>query len=342
MRSSTLTRRLRGTAVAAVAVAALGLTACSGSADTGTGGGDGSGSIGSVNVIAPADPGGGWDQTARAVSQLLTAEGLVGKAPVTNIGGAGGTVGLAALATEKDPYTLMVTGLVMVGAVETNEGATRMEDATAIARLTEEALVIVVPADSEYETLDDLVDDIVENGSSVTVTGGSAGGADHILAGMLLTDAGVPSDEMTSTLNYIPNAGGGEAVTMLLGHQVAAGISGIGEFAEQIDAGTLRALAVSSPEQASLLPDVPTIKDEGYDVELTNWRGLLAPGDISDTDRAALVALIDELVASDAWKSELETRGWDDAYLSGQEFEDYLAANIEEVRGTLKTIGLVE
>lgn len=338
MRSFSLSRRMRLATIALAVTAAIGLTACSGGTDSAD---DAASKISSVNVIAPADPGGGWDQTARAISAVLTAEGLVSKAPVTNIGGAGGTVGLAALATEKDPFTLMVTGLVMVGAVETNQSATRIEDMTPIARLTEEALVVVVPADSKYKTLKDLVKDIVANKTAVTVTGGSAGGADHILAGMLLTEAGVAASDMGSTLNYIPNAGGGEAVTMLLGGQVSAGISGVGEFVEQIEAGALRALAVSGEEPVAALPDTPTITEAGYDVVLTNWRGLLAPGDISDEDKTALSELVAELVASAAWKSELETRGWANAYLSGTEFDSFLKSDIKSVKATLKTIGLI-
>ena len=147
---------------------------------------------------------------------------------------------------------------------------------------------MVVPADSPYETLEDLVDGIDADGQAVTVTGGSAGGADHILAGLILTEAGFSSDEIAEKLNYIPNAGGGEAVTLLLGGNAAAGISGVGEFAEFVEDGSLRALAVSSEGPAALLPDVPTITDEGYDVVLTNWRGLLAPGDIDEATAAGL------------------------------------------------------
>src|SRR5690606_33926612 len=154
-------------------------------------------------------------------------DGTVGSAPVTNIGGAGGTVGLASLATETDPNTLMITGSVMVGAVETNASDNRVEDMTPIAKLTEEPLVIVVPAASEYETLQDLVDAIVADGQGVAVTGGSAGGIDHILAGLLLTEAGVAPEEVPTTLNYVANSGGGEALTMLLGNTVQAGISGV-------------------------------------------------------------------------------------------------------------------
>ena len=330
--------------VIAAAATAITLASCSSpAADPGSNGADGgeAAEITDLSIIVPAEPGGGWDQTGRAMSATLTEEDLVDSAPVTNIGGAGGTVGLASLANEKDPHTLMVTGLVMVGAVETNDAEIRMEDTTPIARLTEEPLVVVVPADSKYDTLEDLVEDIVENGQDVTVTGGSAGGADHILAGLMLEEAGLSGDEIAESLNYIANSGGGEAVALILGNNASAGISGIGEFLEHIEAGTMKALAVSSAEPAENLPDVPTITDEGYDVTLTNWRGVLAPSDISDADREALIDVVTEMHDSDAWTEELKTRGWADAFLAGDEFATFLDENIAEVTTTLENIGLV-
>ena len=296
----------------------------------------------SIQLIVPADPGGGWDQTGRALSEALTSNDIVASAPVTNIGGAGGTVGLASLANEKDPNTLMVTGLVMVGAVETNRAETRIEDTTPIARLTEEPLLVVVPADSPHQTLEDLVQAIKTDGQDVVVTGGSAGGADHILAGLLLTEAGLSSDEIVQKLNYIPNSGGGEAVTMLLGGNAGAGISGVAEFSEFVEDGSMRALGVSSAVPAALLPEVPTITDEGYDVVLTNWRGLVAPGDISDADRAALTEAVTKAHATDAWQDTLQKRGWTDAFLTGAEFDEFLNKDISAVGETLSNIGLVE
>lgn len=325
------------------AVAAMVLASCSGQTGAPAGGGDGdAAAMDSVKVVVPADPGGGWDQTGRAMAQVLTDENIVGSAPVSNVGGAGGTAGLAQLANEKDPATLLVMGLVMVGAVETNAAQSRIEDTTPIARLTDEPLVVVVPADSKYKTLKDLVDDIVENGQSVTVTGGSAGGADHILAGLLLEAAGVEGSEIPQKLNYTPNSGGGEAVSLILGGKVAAGISGVGEFQQHIEAGTMRALAVSGEEPVDQLPDVPTITEAGYDVVLTNWRGVVARGGISDAERAELERIVTEMRDSAAWKKELETRGWTDAFLAGDEFDTFLTENIAEVTGTLKNIGLVQ
>ncbi|GAA2175193.1 tripartite tricarboxylate transporter substrate binding protein [Agrococcus versicolor] len=336
------TSRFRRTlTIGAVAVSAFALAACSsGATDGGDADAGAPADISALDVIAPADPGGGWDQTARAVSAALTGDELVGSAPVTNIGGAGGTVGLASLATETDFQTVMVTGSVMVGAVETNASENRIEDMTPIARLTQEPLVIVVPADSEFETVEDLVDAIVEDGPQVTVTGGSAGGIDHILAGQLLVEAGVDAADVPTTLNYIANSGGGEALTMLLGGTSMVGISGVGEFAESVESGDLRALAVSSAEPALMLPDVPTLQDEGIDIELTNWRGLLAPGDISAEQQQALVDLVTEMHDGGAWTDAVETNGWTDAFLTGDDFQAFLDEDITLTQETLRTIGL--
>ncbi|MFE6997358.1 Bug family tripartite tricarboxylate transporter substrate binding protein [Microbacterium sp. NPDC057659] len=335
--------RTRITLIAVAAAAALALTGCSGQGGTAEkpAADGGKSSITDVSIIVPADPGGGWDQTGRAMAKVLAEDKIVKSAPVSNVGGAGGTIGLAQLANEKDPGTLMVNGLVMVGAIETNDSKVRLEDTTPIARLTDEPLVVVVPADSKYKTLKDLVDDIVDKGQKVTVTGGSAGGADHILAGLLLEEAGLSSAEIPQKLNYTPNAGGGEAVSLILGGKVGAGISGVGEFVQHIESGKMRALAVSSEKPSSQLPDVPTITDEGYDVVLTNWRGVIAPGGISDADRAELERIVTEMHDSDAWKSELETKGWADAFLTGDDLDAFVEQNVSDVTGTLKNIGLI-
>ncbi|MFC7432363.1 MULTISPECIES: Bug family tripartite tricarboxylate transporter substrate binding protein [unclassified Agrococcus] len=334
--------RLRRTlTIGAVALTTFALAACSSGGSAGGGDADAApDAITAVDVIAPADPGGGWDQTARAVAAALTGDSLVDSAPVQNIGGAGGTVGLASLATETSFATLMVTGSVMVGAVETNASENRIEDMTPIARLTEEPLVIVVPADSEFETVEDVVDAIVEDGPQVTVTGGSAGGIDHILAGQLLVEGGVDAADVPTSLNYIANSGGGEALTMLLGGTAMVGISGVGEFAESVESGDLRALAVSSDEPAIALPDAPTLQDEGIDLTITNWRGLLAPADISDEERQALIDLVTEMHDAGQWTDAVETNGWTDAFLPGDEFVSFLDEDIALTQDTLQTIGL--
>ncbi|MFJ6280368.1 Bug family tripartite tricarboxylate transporter substrate binding protein [Arthrobacter subterraneus] len=326
----------RLSAVGAIGVASVfALSACGGGSTSG--GSEAEAGIDRLNIIVPADPGGGWDQTGRAMQKDLQENDLVGNASVVNVGGAGGTNGLAQLATEQNPDTLMVMGYVMVGAVETNAAENRIEDTTPIARLTEEPLIVVVPADSPYQTIDDLLSAIESEGQGVSITGGSAGGADHILAGQMLKEAGISPE----SLNYIPYSGGGESLAALLGNKVSAGISGVGEYAEQVKAGKVRALAVSGEEPAAQLPEVPTLTDEGIDLVLTNWRGVVAPGNIDEAKAAELTELVTEMAETESWKTTLETNAWSDAFLAGEEFDAFLQEDIAAVKTTLTEIGLL-
>jgi tripartite-type tricarboxylate transporter receptor subunit TctC len=334
---SNFTRRTALAAGAAGVV--LAMSACAGGG-TGAGASQSAAAepIKKLSIIVPANPGGGWDQTGRAMQQDLQSNDIVSSAQVTNVGGGGGTNGLAQLATEKDANTLMVMGYVMVGAVETNAAKTRLEDATPIARLTEEPLVLVVPAASKYQSVQDLVEDIKANGKGVAITGGSAGGADHILAGQILKSQGVAADK----LNYIGYSGGGESIAALLGNKVQAGISGVGEYAEQVKAGKVRALAVSGSAEAPALPGVKPLKDQGIDVVLTNWRGVVAPGSIDDAQRAKLIDVVTKLHESEAWTATLIKNNWDDAFLTGDAFKTFLTEDIAKVKTTLSEIGLVK
>lgn len=331
------TRRLA--VAAAGTVAALALTACGGTVDKGTDSGSGSDdsiSFNRLEIMAPADPGGGWDGTARAMSQSIESADLARRATVTNVPGAGGTIGLAQLANEKSDSYLMVMGLVMIGAIETNKSPTTLEDVTPIARLTAEDEVIVVPADSPYKTIKDLGDDLAARGRKVAIAGGSAGGTDHIIAGLLTKAAGAqPSD-----LNYVAFSGGGESLAALLGNKVAAGISGVSEYAEQIKAGKLRALAVAGPERVEGI-DAPTLKEGGYDVELTNWRGVVAPKGISADAKKQLIALVTQMHDSPAWKQALETNGWSDTFQTGDDFESFIREQEKTTNTVLQDLGLV-
>jgi putative tricarboxylic transport membrane protein len=329
-------RRSRAAVAAAVATAAV-LAGCgtTGGTTGASAGGDAE-QIRRLEIMAPADPGGGWDASARALAASMDTEGLVGSTQVTNVGGAGGTVGLAELSGERSEDFLMVMGLVMVGAIETNASQATLADTTPIARLTAVDEVVVVPAASPYQSIDDLVADMQERGGDVAIAGGSAGGTDHILAGLVAQAGDVPIED----LNYIPFSGGGESLAALLGNQVAAGISGVGEYAESIESGDLRALAVSGAEPVEGI-DAPTLTEAGYDVELTNWRGVVAPPGISDEARERLAALVEETHGSAAWQEQLATNGWEDTYLAGEEFDAFLAEEEVRVREVLTDLGLV-
>jgi putative tricarboxylic transport membrane protein len=292
-----------------------------------------------LEIVVPAAPGGGWDQTGRAMQNALQESDLASGIQVVNIPGAGGTIGLAQFVSGKEGQgnALMTGGLVMLGAILTNQSPVTLEQVTPIARLTGEYEVIVVPASSEIQTLDDLIAQFKDDPQSVSWAGGSAGGADHILVGLIAKEVGVEP----SGINYVPFAGGGEALAAILGGHVTAGVSGWQEFAGQVETGDLRPLALSSPERVEGI-DVPTLKEQGVDVDLTNWRAVFAPPGISDDDKKALGDAVGTMVESETWQGTLEERNWLDLYLPSDEFAQFLEADTQQVETVLKDIGLVQ
>ncbi len=303
----------------------------------------------SIEIMAPAAPGGGWDTTAREMQRVLQESGIAPSVEAFNVEGAGGSVGIAQLANDEagNDHQLMMMGLVMVGAIATNQSPVTLDDVTPIARLTTEFEVIVVPADSEYQTLDDLIAAFQADPTAISWGGGSAGGTDHILVGLMAQAVGVDPTQV----NYVPYSGGGEALAAILGGQVSAGVSGVGEWIQQIESGELRALAVSgaaaasgTPEAsaASLTPSVaPTLTEQGVDVELANWRGLMAPPEISDEGRQCLIALVDEMRQSEQWQQTLAQYGWQDYFLAGDEYGAFIAEEEDRVNPILQELGLV-
>lgn len=290
-------------------------------------------------IMAPAAPGGGWDQTARALQQALQDEGVSGNVQVTNVPGAGGTIGLSQFIaqTSGNPNALMVGGYVMVGAILTNASPVTLADVTPIARLTGEYEAIAVKADSPLQTVADLVEMLKAEPGSVSWAGGSAGGADHIAAGLFAKAAGVDPTQV----NYIAFSGGGESLAAILGGQVTVGISGYGEFQAQVESGDLRILAVTSEERIEGI-DAPTLKESGVDVVLQNWRSISAAPGLTDEQVATITADLEKVVATETWQNLLAERGWQDTFLSGPAFEEQLALDVTATEAILKDIGLVK
>ncbi|WP_454747166.1 Bug family tripartite tricarboxylate transporter substrate binding protein [Ciceribacter selenitireducens] len=290
-------------------------------------------------IMAPANPGGGWDQTARSMQTVLQQEGISPAAQVQNVPGAGGTIGLAQFANQAkgNPNALIVGGYVMVGAILTNKSPVSLKDVTPIARLTGEYEAIVVPAASPIKTMGDLVEALKKDPGSVSWAGGSAGGTDHIAVGLIAKAAGVDPTK----INYIAFSGGGEALAAILGSQVTAGISGYGEFESQVKSGTLRLLAVSSAERLANA-DAPTLKESGLDVVVENWRMVAAAPGLTPEQTAAVSADVEKMVKSASWQEILKTKGWQDTYLAGDAFKAQLEKDVTATEAVLKDIGLVK
>lgn len=292
-----------------------------------------------LTLLAPASPGGGWDQTARAMQQVFRATDLAPTAQVVNVPGAGGVIGLAQVVSshEGDPRLLMMTGLIMMGAIRTNDSPVTLEQVTPLARLLGEYEVLVVPADSPYESLSDFVTAWKADPGGLAIAGGSAGGTDHMLAGLLADEVGID----VAAINYLPHSGGGESVASILGGHVAAGINGYAELVSFIEAGRLRPLGISSEERVEGL-DIRTFAEQGVDVSLSNWRGVAAPPGITEEERAALVDLLDRMHASEPWRRALERNNWIDLYLTGPEYEAFLEREDARVVAVLRSVGLVD
>lgn len=290
-------------------------------------------------IMAPAAPGGGWDQTARTMQTVLQDEKIADSVQVNNVPGAGGTIGLAQFVNQAkgDPSQLIVGGYVMVGAILTNASPVTLDQVTPIARLTGEYEALVVPAASDIKDLAGLVEKLKADPGSVSWGGGSAGGTDHITAGLIAKAVGVDPTKV----NYIAFAGGGEALAAILGGQVTAGISGYGEFESQIKAGQLRIIGISSDERVEGI-DAPTFKEAGVDVAIQNWRMVAAAPGITDEQKAAIGADIGKMAKSKSWQDALAAKGWADTYLAGDDFKAQLAEDVSATTAILKDVGLVK
>jgi putative tricarboxylic transport membrane protein len=289
-----------------------------------------------LRLIAPAAPGGGWDQTARVIQQALLSSGLARTVSVENIPGAAGTIGLARFvsAEQGNGDTLMASGLIMLGAIATYRSALTLGDVTPIARITGEYEILVVPVASPFRTLDDFLGAFKANPESISWGGGSAGGTDQILAGLVADAVGIDPGRV----NYIAFSGGGESMSAILGGQVSVGINGLAEFAPQIESGIVRVLAISSGERLPGL-EAPTLREQGVDVELENWRSLVAPPGVSAADRVRLEALVGAMVRSPEWKEVLARYRWNDRYLAGPAFVRFVDDEEARVQAILHQLG---
>ena len=326
-----MNRRRKSALIGAAVLGMLAAAGCSAS--------DGGGKSDSVRIMVPNSPGGGYDTTARVAAKIMEDEKIESNVQVFNLEGAGGTVGLARLVQSKgDGGELMLMGLGVVGAVFTNNSDSTLSDTTPIARLISEPEIVVVPTNSKYKSLDDLLADWKADTAKFPIGGGSSpGGPDHLAPHLLADEIGIEP----KAVNYVSYDGGGPLLAGLLNGEIKFGVSGVGEYKDQIEAGQLRVLAVTSAERVPGF-DAPTLMEQGVDLEFTNWRGLVAPPGISDDDKLQLIGLVNKLHDTDAWVDAEKKNGWTDALATGEEFDTFIESENQRVKDVLTKLGLVK
>jgi putative tricarboxylic transport membrane protein len=291
-----------------------------------------------LKMMIPANPGGGWDTTGRALGKALLDSGAASAVSYDNKGGAAGAIGLAQFVngSKGDPNALMVMGAVMLGGIITGKPPVSLSQATPLARLTSEYNVFVLPGNSPFKTMKDVIEQLKKDPGSVKWGGGSRGSTEHIAAAMIAREVGVDP----SKINYVAFRGGGEASAAILGGNVTIGGSGYSESAEYINTGKMRAVAVTSETRLKGI-DVPTLKEQGINVVIGNWRGVYGAGGITAEQRKALTEMVVKATKSKAWAESLEKNNWTPALMTGVEFENFVDNDFASLRAVMAKSGMI-
>ncbi|MDM0086452.1 MULTISPECIES: tripartite tricarboxylate transporter substrate-binding protein [unclassified Variovorax] len=291
-----------------------------------------------VKMMIPANPGGGWDTTGRALGKALTDSKAADTVTYDNKGGAAGALGLAQFVngSKGDPNALMVMGSVMLGGIITGKPPVKLEQATPLARITTEYNVFVLPANSPLKTMKDVVEQLKKDPGSVKWGGGSRGSTEHIAAAMIAQKVGADP----SKINYVAFRGGGEATAAILGGNVTVGGSGYSEFAEYIATGKMRAIAVTSAQRLPGI-NVPTLKELGIDVEIGNWRGVYGAPGLTAEQRKAAIDMLQTALKSTAWAEALKKNDWTSSVLTGDAFAKFVDDDFASLRAIMAKSGMI-
>jgi putative tricarboxylic transport membrane protein len=290
-----------------------------------------------VKFMIGANPGGGFDQTGRNLGAAMVAAGVAKTTTFENKGGAGGTIGLAQFVNSEktNPAALLVTGAVMVGAIETNQPPITLRNATPIARLFADSMILVVAANSPIQSVKELIDRLRANPGGVSWGGGSKGSIDHILTGLIAKEVSVDPRK----INYVPFQGGGEASAAILGGHVSVGIAGVSEFMPFVQSGKMRALAVSSNHAIN---GIKSLKEQGLNVEIYNWRGVYAAPGISIEQRKAMIDAVTKATEHASWQASLKKNDWAPFLLTGEAFGEYVESEHKRLGAMLRDLGVAK
>ncbi len=292
-----------------------------------------------LKVLIPASPGGGWDMTGRALGQAMLDAKQAATVTYTNVGGAAGVLGMGPfIARDKgDATQIMVMGAVMLGGLIASRWPMNLMRGTPLMRLTTEYNVFVLSPNSPFKTMGDVIAQFKKDPESVQWGGGSSGSTEHIAAAMIARAVGVNP----ARVNYVASSGGGEAAADVLEGRVTIGGSGLSEVVEHLRSGRMKAVAVTSGQRLAMIKDIPTLKEQGIDVEISNWRGLFGKRDLMPAQRQALIDALLAATQSPSWQQTLEKNGWTSAVLAGDEFGKFVESEFVSLRRIMETAGMV-
>lgn len=293
-----------------------------------------------IELIAPANPGGGWDMLCRTVQKALTDEKLVEKnVIVVNKPGGGGATGWNYLKGKKGQgeYLAATSTLIMLNNLLGKSEIT-YRDVTPIAALQTEWISIAVEQDSPWKTVKDLFEAIKANPSAVPVgVGPTLGNNDHLMFLELAQEFGV--DPASIKFIVYPGAGG-EIVPALLGGHVKATSIGLAEVLEQHKAGKMKVIGVSSDQKLDFLPDVAPFKEQGVDLVFPHWRGLVGAPDLTPEQVKYWDDVFAKMVQTETWKTLIDNLGWSNFYQNSAEHTAFLEESSKEFDSLLTQVGL--
>ena len=287
--------------------------------------------------LAPANPGGGWDLTCRAVAQVLDGTSM----RVRNVPGAGGGIAFAHVVAERegDPNLIVAASpATTLRLAQGQFGAFEAKDVRWLAAVAADYGVIVVRGDAPWRSFEELLDAWRLAPSEIVAAGGSAvGGQDHMKLLVLAREAGIDP----KAIRYVPFDGGGEAVTALLGGFVSVVPLDVSEVLSLFEASEVRVLAALSPERLDALHGVPTARELGYDVSWVVWRGFYAPAGIDDARYDHWLDVLESVAASPEWEKLRARTGLSEFFLAGEAFENFVDEQVASFEVLTAELGLV-
>ena len=296
-----------------------------------------------LHFVIGGGAGGGWDGTARGTGEALTKAGLLKSASFENMSGGGGGKALAYMINTKPANTILVQSTPLVlRSITRHEGYVKgagtlsYKDVVPIAGVIGDYGAIAVAKNSPYKNFKDVVDAYKKDPSSIKMAGGSVRGSmDHLIGALAFQEAGANPNNVV----YVPYDAGGKALAGLLSGETQIISTGLGELMGARD--QVRIIGITAPDRVADAPEVPTLKEQGYDVQFVNWRGFFAPKSMSSADVKKIEKMLGDVQKTPEWETVRKRNAWVNIYNPGRKFDSFLKGQTKEMTKLMKKLGVI-